>query len=131
MENSFVAFEGANEVDCAGKFGNTCNPLIGTADPEYRHRATLRWSNNANLTAQVVWEHIGELENTDTTAVSEIRTIESFNYFDASVSYKFMEHYRATFGVNNIEDKDPPPTASNAVFDPYGRMFFLNVGASF
>ncbi|TCO75539.1 TonB-dependent receptor plug domain-containing protein [Chromatocurvus halotolerans] len=131
MENSFVAFTGANEVDCAGRFGNTCNPLIGTADPEYRHRATLRWNNNANLTAQLVWQHIGELDNTDTTAVTEFRTIDAYDYLDGSVSYKFMENYRATFGVNNIADKEPPRAGANAVFDQIGRMFFLNVGASF
>jgi outer membrane receptor protein involved in Fe transport len=136
-ENSFVAFEGANEVDCAGKFGNTCRPLIGSLDAEYRHRTTLRWSNNGNLTAQLVWQHIGETD--DTSDQNVVSSIDAYDYFDGSVSYKFMDHYRATFGINNILDEDPPVLGSNAeqsntypsVFDPYGRMFFLNVGVTF
>lgn len=137
-ENSFESFEGAESVDCAGKFGNQCSGIIGTLDADYRHRTTLRWSNNSNLTAQLVWQHIGE---TSDTAESGFVTldIDSYNYFDGSVSYTFNDTYRATFGVNNILDEDPPLLGFNSeqsntypsVFDPYGRMFFLNVGATF
>jgi len=136
-ENSFQAFAGAASVDCAGRFGNTCRPLIGSLDADYRHRATLRWSNNSNLTAQLVWEHIGGSK--DTTDVNVVSSISSRDYFDGSVSWNVTDNYRATFGVNNIMDKRPPVLGSNAeqsntypsVFDPYGRMFFLNLGATF
>lgn len=137
-ENSFTAFQGADVVDCAGKFGNQCRTIIGSLDADYRHRATLRWSNNSNLTAQLVWQHIG---STSDTAESGFVTLDigSQNYFDSSVSYTFNDTYRATFGINNILNDDPPLLGFNSeqsntypsVFDPYGRMFFLNVGATF
>lgn len=137
IENSFLAFDGAEPVDCAGRFGNTCRPLIGSLDAEYRHRATLRWGNNDNLVAQLVWERIGETK--DTSDVNVVSSIGARDYFDGSVSWNFGDNYRTTFGVNNIMDKNPPVLGANAeqsntypsVFDPYGRMFFLNVGASF
>ncbi len=137
-ENSFEAFPGAQSVDCAGRFGNQCRGIIGTLDADYRHRATLQWSNNSNLTAQLVWQHIGSTSDTADSGFVRLN-VGSQDYFDGSVSYVFNDTYRATFGINNILNDDPPLFGFNSeqsntypsVFDPYGRMYFLNVGATF
>ncbi len=139
-ENSFVAFPGASVTECADRFGNNCRSLTGTVDPEYRHRATVRWGNGSNLTAQLVWNHIGSAtDDANDPSAFTVTRISAKNYFDTSLTWTGFDNYRATIGINNVLDRSPPLLGGNAeqtntypsVYDPYGRMFFVNVGARF
>lgn len=133
-ESSFLPFAGGTELECAGKFGTTCGQPI----PEYKHRITFKWSND-DITAQLLWRHVGGVEDGDDNTDYIVESIDSYNSFDASASYFFGDHYRVTFGIDNLLDEEPPLMGDNsqqsntwpATYDVFGRTYSLSVSASF
>lgn len=135
-ENSRLPFPGADRIECGNRFGQEC----GTPDPSYRHRARMRWSNDTNLTAQLIWEYIGSSkDDTNDPNAFAVTSLGSASYFDGSISWTITDQYNATFGINNILDKSPPILGNNDqqsntfpnTYDPYGRSFFINLRAQF
>jgi outer membrane receptor protein involved in Fe transport len=133
-DSTSTAFAGADAITCAGEFGADC----GEPTPEYKHRVTFKWSND-DVTAQLLWRHIGEVDDDDEATVQTVDSISGRDYLDASATYFISDNYRITAGVDNLLDKKPPVIGDNdeqantwpATYDVFGRTYFVNFTASF
>jgi outer membrane receptor protein involved in Fe transport len=133
-EANFVAFAGAKVITCDGEFGNDC----GEPTPEYKHRMTFNWSRD-NITAQLLWRHIGESDDDDEATVFFADELDSEDYFDLVVSYAINENYKVTFGIDNVADTEPPILGDNqeqantwpATYDVFGRTYYVKATARF
>ncbi len=153
-EASFLAFPGADLLDCAGVFGLSC----GEPTP------TFKWTTRASfidgpLTTSVRWRHLSAVDDDeDTVDFSEFNgseRIPAYDLFDLTFSYMANEAMTFTFGVNNILDNLPQtPTFDGIIvsnqndgtllgdnqeqantypstYDVLGRDFFVSVDFKF
>ena len=150
---------GANPTfDCVGLFGNIC----GTPNPEWRHQARLTWNAPGGIGASVRWRYFDSVTidaldpNTNLNNVSGggpapggvarpgLDRFPSVNYFDLALTLDLGENYSFRVGANNIFDKDPPLTGSQAcpagpcngnvfaqVYDTLGRYVYAGVTLDF
>lgn len=133
-ENDFEPFAGGTILECAGKFGTVCGEPV----PEYKHRVTFKWSND-DLTAQLLWRYVGEVDDDDDTTTYSFEKISAYNSFDASASYHLTDNYQVTAGIDNLFDKRPPVIGGNdeqsntypATYDVFGRTYYVNFKATF
>ncbi|RZQ54767.1 TonB-dependent receptor [Pseudoalteromonas phenolica] len=131
--NSFPEV-GEDPIECAGMFGQDC----GEPTPKYKHRMTFKWSND-DITAQLMWRHVGKVNDDDDDTDYTVEEISGFNYFGLSGSYSFAENYNVTLGIRNLFDKTPPVIGGNdeqantypATYDIFGRTYSLSFNASF
>ena len=73
------------------------------------------------------------MDDDDDGTTFTVEEIDAENYFDASASYEFNDHFKGTFGVDNIFDTEPPIIGDNqeqantypATYDVFGRTFFI------
>ena len=134
-ENSFVAFDGAEIRDCAGSFGQD---ICGEPVPEYKHRVTFGWGND-KWNAQLLWRHIGSVDDDNDATVFAVESISSTDYFDASGQYAFNDNYSIVFGIDNLLDEEPPILGDNqaqantypSTYDVFGRTYYMKFAAEF
>jgi outer membrane receptor protein involved in Fe transport len=130
-ESDFTPFDGADTIECAGKFGQDCGEPL----PEYNHRATVNYARN-NWTAQVVWRHIGSTDDDDENNTYFVEKLDSEDYIDASARYEFSNGMSLMAGVDNLMDSNPPILGDNqeqantypATYDVFGRTYFVRFG---
>ena len=130
-ESDFTPFDGADTIECAGKFGQDCGEPL----PEYNHRATVNYARN-NWTAQVVWRHIGSTDDDDENNTYFVENLDSEDYIDASARYEFSNGMSLMAGVDNLMDSNPPILGDNqeqantypATYDVFGRTYFVRFG---
>ena len=146
------------EYDCVGLYGNVC----GVPAPEWRHTARLTWNHPDGYGLSVRWRYFGSvtldavednpnLSDTSSTgpapggvARPALAKIPDQNYIDLSLNFRVGDHYNFRLGVNNLFDRDPPLTASQAcpagpcngntwaqVYDAIGRYIFAGVTLDF
>lgn len=154
-ESSFLAFPGADLLDCAGVFGLNC----GEPTP------TFKWTTRASfidgpLTTSIRWRHLSGVDDdeasVDFSEFNGAERIPAYDLFDLTFSYMASEAMTLTFGVNNILDKLPmtPRFDANGVvtnnndgtllgdnqeqgntypstYDVLGRDFFVSVNFKF
>ena len=105
-EASTLPFVGADEVDCAGLFGQTC----GEPTPQYK------WTSRASfidgpLTTSVRWRHLSSVDDdddgTDYSAFNGVEKIDSYDLIDLTFSGAVTERATLTFGVTNLFDTLP------------------------
>ncbi|WP_017930095.1 TonB-dependent receptor domain-containing protein [Robiginitomaculum antarcticum] len=133
-ENDFVAFDGADPIECAGNFGVDC----GTPDPSYRHRLTTIWDTD-RFSTQLAWRLVGEVDDDDPSAINTVESIDTTHYFDGSTTFDVSDNLAFTFGINNIFDESPPVIGDNDQqantypnqYDVFGRTYFLNAKTRF
>ena len=133
-ESDFVAFTGAETIECAGLFGDTCGEPVA----EYRHRVTFGWAGE-KLSAQLLWRHIGSTDDDNDANEFFNESLDSEDYFDLSGDYAFNDRYSVTFGIKNLFDTGPQILGGNAAqantfpstFDVFGRTFFGRFNAKF
>lgn len=133
-ESHFLPFKGGSMLECEGKFGTRCLEPV----PEYKHRMTFKWSND-DLTAQVLWRHVGSVDDDDDSNDYDVESIGSYNGFDASASYHINDNYRINFGIDNLLDEKPPILGGNsqqsntwpATYDVFGRTYTISINATF
>lgn len=130
----FTPFEGAETLECAGRFGNRC----GQPSPEYKHRLSAGWSGD-NLGAALVWRHLGKSGDDDDTTDFTREEIEARDYLDAQVMLSVADKIELALGVQNITDTQPPIMGDNqgeantfpGTYDTFGRTYFVRLtGAS-
>lgn len=133
-ESDFVAFEGADVIECAGRFGDVCGEPV----PEYKHRITFGWAGE-KLSGQLLWRHVGSVDDDNDDNVFFVETVDSEDYFDLSGAYSFNDRYSVTFGIDNLFDTSPPILGGNAeqantfpaTYDVFGRTYFAKFNARF
>ena len=133
-ESDFEAFAGSDIIECAGNFGQNC----GEPNPEYKHRMTFKWTAE-DFTAQLLWRHVGEVNDDDIDTIYSVDKIDGFDYFDASGTYYINDNYRITAGIRNLFDETPPIIGDNdeqantypATYDVFGRTYYAKFTAAF
>jgi len=132
---------GVADRDCVGQYGNIC----GTPNPEWRHQARLSFDMPSGIGASVRWRYFDSVELDGSTALRPgIAGFDSINYFDLALTYEVGDHYKFRLGANNILDKTPPVTGSQAcpagpcngnvfaqVYDAIGRYIYAGVTLEF
>ncbi len=127
-EADFTPFEGADVIECAGKYGNDCGEPL----PDYTHRATLSYARDSWM-AQAVWRYVGESEDDDDDTVYFADELDAESYVDVSASYGFSNGMTVMAGIDNLMDTDPPIMGDNAeqantypaTYDVFGRSYFV------
>ncbi len=134
QESDFEAFEGAELIECAGNFGVDC----GSPLPEYKHRMTANWSTD-DWNAMVSWRYVGEVDDDDPDTIYSVDKIDGQHYMDMAGTYRFNDTYSLTVGIDNVADESPPVIGDNdeqantypAVYDVFGRTYFIRASATF
>ena len=156
MTDTGLATSGS--YDCAGLYGNVC----GTPNPKWRHQArlsfdlpdgfgtSLRWRYFSSVTLDAL-DSNPNLRNTAAAGPAPggvarpgLAGFDAVSYFDLSFSYRIGDNYNFTLGANNILDKSPPLTGSQAcpagpcngntfaqVYDALGRYIYVGVTLDF
>lgn len=129
-------------VDCAGLYGNIC----GVPSPEWRHQARVSFDMPSGLGASVRWRYFGsvDVDNLSATTQPGIAGFGAVNYFDLALTMKVGDHYNFRLGANNVFDKEPPVTGSQAcpagfcngntfaqVYDALGRYVYAGITLDF
>ena len=127
---------GAPVEDCAGKWGFVC----GSPTPDVRNRMRAIWTTPWNLTATLMWRHLGEVDDRNKDGVD----LEDIDYFDLSALWEVNDSIQLRAGINNLFDKEPPIAGNGAgpasggngntypgLYDALGRYGFLAVSLSF
>ncbi|SNT17488.1 TonB-dependent receptor domain-containing protein [Sphingopyxis indica] len=130
------------DVECAGLYGNVC----GTPNPEWRHTARLSFDMPNGFGASVRWRYFGsvDVDSLSDTTQPGIAGFDAVSYFDLALTGKFGDHYDFRLGMNNVFDKEPPVTGSQAcpagfcngnvfaqVYDALGRYIYAGVTLDF
>jgi outer membrane receptor protein involved in Fe transport len=104
---SFVPFPGADEVECAGKFGNSCAGTLAPVNPEYRHRALFQWMAPWPVTVDLTWRYMSSVDNDDPDEVLEAK-LDSVNYIDLAAVWQVTDYFQLRGTVLNLFGEDPP-----------------------
>lgn len=132
---------GAADVDCVGQYGNIC----GTPNPQWRHQTRLGFNLKNGIGASVRWRYFDSVV-LDSPAAARPGTagFDAVNYFDLTFTYEAGDNLNFVLGANNVFDKSPPITGSQAcpagscngntyaqVYDALGRYLFAGVTLDF
>lgn len=137
------------DYDCVGYFGNQC----GQPNPKWRHKARVTWASTFGTNVSVSWRFIGATVNDDFSPDPDIGSSSASNlqawitngaaqipkssFFDISISHAVSDSLRATIGVNNFMDSEPPllpnttSTGFGGAYDTLGRYMFASISADF
>jgi iron complex outermembrane recepter protein len=112
----------------------------------YDWRATSRVGYSwAGLSVGLDWIHLPSIKDASasTNPTTKILPVSSYDLFNLSANYGFLDKYSVRVGIDNLLDKDPPvvganpgvTTSSNVTntgfYDVLGRRFYVGVKASF
>lgn len=145
-----VTIPGSDQTyDCVGLYGNTC--LSPT--PEWRHQARVSFDLPSGVGASLRWRYFdgvtldGLEDNTNFSGAPSRPGNDSFDaisYFDVSFNWEVGDNYNFRLGANNVLDKAPPTTGSQAcpagpcngntfaqVYDALGRYIYAGVTLDF
>lgn len=111
----FVAFEGADLLQCAGKFGAECGEPI----PSFKWTARASYVDGP-LTFSTRWRHLSAVDDDDDSvdygAFNGVERIPAYDLIDLTLAYDFRESVTFTVGVNNLFDTLPQtPTFDGVV----------------
>jgi len=135
------------DYDCAGYFGAQC----GQPDTKWRHKLRMSWETNFDTTISINWRYIhgsqiddaspdadlgnpGAMEKWETNGIAKL---DSTSFFDLAIVHNINENLKATLGVNNILDSEPPiaPSISSTGFagtyDTLGRYVYMGIKATY
>jgi Fe(3+) dicitrate transport protein len=108
--------------------------------PQYMHRLGASYylkGFSATFQLSSIGDVFTDAANTETpNATGTIGKLSGYQIMDASLSYKFMEHYNFKAGVNNIADAKYATRRAGGYPGPgimpgNGRTIFVSIGASF
>lgn len=128
-------FAEAPVVSCKGKWAAEC----GYPTPDIRNNLRATWQTPWNVTASVLWRHIGGTDD-----LNENVDIDSYDYFDVAGIWDVWENTSVRLGMNNVLDKAPPIVGDGAgpsnngngntfpgMYDALGRYMYLGLSVSF
>ncbi|MEM1402047.1 MAG: TonB-dependent receptor [Pseudomonadota bacterium] len=128
-------YEGAGIVNCEGIYGGPCGlPII-----DFQNRMQATWATPWNVTASLIWRHIGAIDQEFTTSPNDI---DSFDYFDIAATWDVTDYASIRLGINNLLDEEPPfvyqgVTAREngntypGIYDPLGQYLFAGFTVQF
>jgi outer membrane receptor protein involved in Fe transport len=129
-------FPGAGIVDCEGSYGSTCGlPVI-----DFKNRMQATWATPWNVTANLIWRHIGEVDEIGNPGTPN--DIKAMDYFDLSATWDVTEWGQLRVGINNLLDEEPPLVQNGAtarengntypgIYDALGQYMFAGFTVQF
>jgi len=131
--------------DCNGLFGWPCDTVFdGASHPENRMLANINYAAGP-FNAHLTWRWIEGMDSASFLGLpffygpnfvsgQSITDIPAWSSLDLGLSYRFGDNAKVRFGINNLEDKDPPFTADwtfsnntdSLMYDVFGRTYYLN-----
>jgi iron complex outermembrane receptor protein len=103
-------YAGADVVECAGLFGNSC--VLGPPSPEYRHRLIYTWQSPWSIDVSATWRHFGSTDNDDPGDTLE-SSLDAVDYFDLAASWLLMDDsITIRLSVLNLFEEDNPVFSS-------------------
>jgi outer membrane receptor protein involved in Fe transport len=134
-----------NNYNCVGYFG------CGNTSAKWKSKTRITWATNFNTDISLAWRfsslvsHSGFSLNEDLMSspsaqnariVAGTDHIPASSYFDIAVSHNVTESIKASLGINNFLDKEPPTfgissTGISGMYDPLGRYIFMSLKANF
>lgn len=126
------------DIECAGQAGNLC----GVPSPKWRHQARMSFDMPNGLGASLRWRYLGAVDlDGGRPGASHFDAV---SYFDLALTASLGDHYDFRLGANNILDKSPPTTGSQAcpagpcngnvfaqTYDALGRYLYAGVTLDF
>lgn len=130
LTNDRQALEGADVVDCNGKWNGSCFQ----PNPKYRHNMRLSWHTQYNITPSLAWRHHGAVDDTLEGDDGVTSDFAAQDYIDLSAVWSPSEQLSFRAGVNNLFDREPPLSADGSngnvevtEYDVLGRYLFFGV----
>jgi iron complex outermembrane receptor protein len=129
-------YPGAGVVDCKGKYGGSCQlPTY-----EYRNRFTATWATPWDVTVNMNWRYIGEVDEAFNT--DPANDINSVSYIDLAATWNVTDWGTLRAGVNNLFDEEPKYVSQGVtarengntypgVYDPLGQYLFIGATVQF
>lgn len=148
----------AGDYDCKGLYGNVC----GTPNAEWRHQARLGFDLPSGIGASLRWRYFSSvtLDAVESNpnlfngsasgpapggiARPGLAELDDVSYFDLALTARIGDNYNFRLGANNLLDKEPPLTGSQAcpgavcngntfaqVYDALGRYIYAGVTLDF
>lgn len=128
----------AGIVKCDGQAGNLC----GTPSPKWRHQARVGFDMPSGFGASVRWRYFSGVDlDGGRPGASHFNAV---SYFDLALTMAIGDHYNFRLGANNVLDKAPPTTGSQAcpagscngnvfaqTYDALGRYLYAGVTLDF
>lgn len=128
----FLAFPGANALECAGFFGSNCG------EPQAKYKWTSRASFiDGPVTTSIRWRHLSSVnENslivdpvggTDFSAFNGVDVIDSYDLIDLSFAFDIYENFSLNLGVNNLFNTlpDAPTFGPGGIVTSRGNSLLL------
>ena len=106
-ELSFVPYSGADTVECAGFFGNSCGGTLAPVNPEYRHRAVFTWMSPWAVDVNLTWRYQSSVDNDNPNDELEAK-LDSVNYIDIAAVWQTTENIQLRATVLNLFNEQPP-----------------------
>lgn len=98
---TFLAFPGADVLECAGNFGLNC----GQPTPSFKWTSRLSLIDGP-LTTSLRWRHLSATDDDEATvdfaAFNGVERIGAYDLIDLTLSFDVNEKVTFTFGVNNL-----------------------------
>lgn len=129
-------FPEAEVIDCEGSYGGSCGlPII-----DFQNRMQATWATPWNVTANLIWRHIGAVDQVFVTG--EANDIPSQDYFDVAATWDVTEWGQVRFGINNLLDEEAPLVGNGTtsrengntypgVYDALGQYVFAGFTVQF
>jgi outer membrane receptor protein involved in Fe transport len=126
------------DIECVGKAGNVC----GTPNPKWRHQARVSFDMPNGFGTSLRWRYFDPVDlDGGRPGASHFDAV---SYFDLALTMAVGDHYNFRLGANNLLDKAPPVTGSQAcpagfcngnvfaqVYDALGRYIYAGVTLDF
>ncbi|MXP26416.1 TonB-dependent receptor [Altererythrobacter indicus] len=139
----------ADGVECAGKYGSTCDPMLPKFS--FQFRSTVSLDNIGDFSLLWHWmdgmeyeDRAAELADPESSVLPEYMKIDSYSTFDLTYRKDVFENVTFTMGVSNLFDKKPPIVSNyigdgtyNAgntypsTYDALGRRYMATLSAKF
>jgi len=127
-----------DDVECVGLAGNIC----GTPNPKWRHQARVSFNTPDGFSTSLRWRYFDPVDlDGGRPGASQFDAV---NYYDLTFGWEVGDNFNFRLGANNILDKSPPTTGSQAcpagscngntfaqVYDALGRYLYAGVTLEF
>jgi len=99
-------------IDCTGTYGSACSgDSTSMLQADYKQRASMGWTSSSdNITAQLSWRRIGEVEYASDRTIS----IDAQDYIDLSAAWQATDSLSVNLGIDNVFDKQAPVPEAGA-----------------
>ena len=135
---SLFAARASGQINAATPLTDPGNQLEVLGNPKWKSLTSLTWTYKAWQIGSSV-QYTGETKDTNFLSVTGIPwTVKSYTQVNLDVQYTaqsgMLKNVRLKLGVRDLFNRLPPIESdgyNGALYDPYGRYWYFNIGKSF